>query len=287
MILVTGATGSVGSAVVRELIDRRVAPVRAMYRNRNDREKVPAGAEAVAADFSDPPSLAGALDGVDAAYLVCAPVPQLVELETNFLHACRDAKTPNVVINSALGAGDFAKSFPSWHRKVEDEARRLSLPATILRPNGFMQNIGAYMAPTIRTQDAFYATIGAAAISFIDVRDVASAAAETLLSKRWAGQVFELSGSEAVTYEELAGRISRKVGRPIKYVNLTPGQMRQAMTGAGVPDWQATALLELEEYYQSGKGAASDESLRQLLGRPPRTLDGYLTESASQFRKPS
>jgi len=66
-------------------------------------------------------SLGRALEGVDAVYLVCSPVRELVELEGNMVDACREAGVRHVVLNSALGAGDYPKSFPSWHRRVEDK----------------------------------------------------------------------------------------------------------------------------------------------------------------------
>jgi uncharacterized protein YbjT (DUF2867 family) len=285
MILVTGATGGVGGAVVRELIGRGVKGVGAMCRSEKDQARLPVGAEAVVADFADPASLVRALRSVTAAYLVCAPIPELVQLETNFLLACRETGLGHVVINSALGAEDFGKTFPSWHRKVEDKARELGLPCTILRPNGFMQNIVAYFAPTIRAQDAFYGTIGDAKISLIDVRDIAAAAAEALMRPATVGQVLELSGPEAVSYDTLAARISAVAGRAIHYVNLSPEQMRQGMVAAGVPAPQAAAVVDLDDYYRAGKGATSDLQLRQLLGRPPRTLESYLAEVAAQFEK--
>jgi uncharacterized protein YbjT (DUF2867 family) len=284
MILVTGANGTVGSAVVRELISRGYGKqVRAMYRSDKDRAALPSGVEAIQADFRQPASLAKALDGVDAAYLVCAPVPDLVELESNFLEACQTSKTRHIVINSALGAGDFPKTFPSWHRKVEDKARQMQLPAVILRPNGFMQNIQSYFAPTIRSQNAFYGTIGDAKISLIDVRDVAAAAVTALLTNDLSGKIFELSGPDAVNYTDLSERISKRLRRPIRYVNLTPMQMIQAMTSAGMPAAQASAVVDLDDYYRAGRGAASDQALRDLITGMPRTLDHFLDEIAPQL----
>ena len=146
-----------------------------------------------------------------------------------------------------------------------------------------MQNIQNYFAPTIRSQSAFYGTIGDAKISLIDVRDVAAAAAAALLNEDLSGKTFELSGPEAVSYSELSERLSKRLGRTIRYVNLTPQQMIQAMTSAGMPAAQASAVVELDDYYRSGRGAASDQSLRQLIARTPRTLDDFLNEILPQF----
>src|SRR5215469_15142826 len=171
MILVTGASGNAGGAVLREVL-KTDRPVQAMYRSPEDAAKASKDAGAVIADFADKPSLGRALEDVDAVYLVCSPVRELVELEGNMVDACREAGGRHVVLNSAMGAGDYPKSFPSWHRRVEDKLKASGLDYTILRPNSFMQNILTYYAPTIRSQGAFYAAMGNARTSFIDVRDV-------------------------------------------------------------------------------------------------------------------
>ena len=137
MILITGASGTVGKAVLREVAKTGTAH-RAMYRSKNEADKAPAGTQTVIADFSDRPSLATALHGVESVYLVCSPIPQLVELESNVIDACHAAGVRRIVLNSALGAGDFPKSFPSWHRKVEDKLKGTKIAHVILRPNSFM-----------------------------------------------------------------------------------------------------------------------------------------------------
>src|SRR5260370_12744848 len=119
MILITGASGSVGKAVVQEAV-RKEPKVRAMYRSKEVAAKAPSGCEAVLADYADKQSLRRALDGVNSVYVVCSPIPQLVELESNMVDACKEAGVKHVVLNSALGAGDYGKSYPSWHRKLED-----------------------------------------------------------------------------------------------------------------------------------------------------------------------
>jgi uncharacterized protein YbjT (DUF2867 family) len=120
MILITGASGNADGAVLKEVLKTN-RPVKAMYRSPEDAAKAPAEVGAVIADFADKPSLSRALEGVDTVYLVCSPVRELVDLEGNMVDACRAAGMRHVVLNSALGAGDYPKSFPSWHRRVEDE----------------------------------------------------------------------------------------------------------------------------------------------------------------------
>ena len=283
MILVTGASGNAGSAVLKEVIKAR-KPLRAMYRSPEDAAKAPAGVPAVVADFADKASLGRALDGVDTVYLVCAPVPALVELEGNMVVACREAGVRHVVLNSALGAGDYAKSFPSWHRRVEDKLKATGLEYTILRPNGFMQNILTYYAPTIRTQGAFYAAMGNARTSFIDVGDLAAVAAKALTSPGHEGKTYELNGPEALTYAEVAERISRATGRRVQYVDIPIEQQKHAMLDQHLPEWLVTALLDLQAYYTGGNGGELDDVLASLLGRSPTRMDQFLAEFADSFR---
>jgi len=282
MILVTGASGSAGGAVLKE-VAKTNKPFRAMYRSREDAARVPAGVSAVIADFADKPSLRRALEGVDAVYLVCSPVRELVELEGNMVDACREAGVRHVVLNSALGAGDYAKSFPSWHRKVEEKLKVSGLAYTILRPNSFMQNILTYYAPSIRSQGAFYAAMGSARVSFIDVRDIAVVVTKALTTGGHAGKTYELNGPEALTYAEVAERISRASGRKVQYVNIPVEQQKQSMLDQRMPEWQVAALLDLQAYYTAGRGGEVDNVLANLLGRSPTTMDQFLAEFADSF----
>jgi uncharacterized protein YbjT (DUF2867 family) len=239
----------------------------------------------VIADFADNESLNKALAGIDTLFLVCSPIPQLVELESNVIEACVKNHVRHVVLNSALGAGDYSKSFPGWHRKVEDKLRSSGLSYTILRPNGFFQNIVAYNAPTIRTQDAFYAASGNTKTSLLDVRDVGAAAAKALVSPGdHSGKTYELMGPEALSNDEIAGKISKIMGRTVKYVDIPEAAQRKSMLDAGMPEWQVTALLDLQAYYNTGKCAAVTEVLPELLGRAPIRIDQFLSENKESFR---
>lgn len=284
MILVTGASGSVGKEVVREML-KTGKEFRAMFRSKEEAAKAPQGVKTVIADFSNPASLQSALQGVDRVFLVCSPIRELVELEGNVINASEKAGVKRIVQNSALGAGDYDKSFPSWHRKVEDKLKDSGLECVILRPNGFMQNTITYLAPSIRAQGAFYDAMGDAKTSLVDVRDVAAVAAQALTTEGHAGKIYELNGPEPLTQDEVAKKIAEKSGRAVSHVNIPRDAHQKAMLDLGMPEWQVKALIELQDYYVSGRAAAVDGLIDKLLGRPARTMDQFLTEFADEFRE--
>jgi uncharacterized protein YbjT (DUF2867 family) len=98
-----------------------------------------------------------------------------------------------------------------------------------------------------------------------------------------AGQTYELNGPEAVTYQELAERISRVVNRPVTYVDIPEAAQRKSMLDLGMPAWQVDALLELQQYYTNGQGGMVTDLLPRLLDRPAATLDQFLEEFKHQF----
>jgi len=283
MILITGASGNVGKTVL-QAVAKSGAKHRAMYRSPAEAAKASAGTETVVADFTKPETLGAALKSVDSVYLVCSPIPELVHLESNMIDACVAAGVKHVVQNSALGAGDYDKSFPSWHRKVEDKLRGTRLSWTILRPNSFHQNVVAFFAPTIRTQGVFHNSMRDAKNSLLDVRDIAAVAAKSLAGGEHAGKIYELNGPEAINYPELAAKISKVAGRQVKYVDIPMDAQKKAMLEQGMPEWLTTALLDLQQYYLSGKGGETDGLLAKLLGRAPITMDEFLKENAAEFR---
>src|SRR5437588_3178293 len=113
MILVTGASGNVGGAVLKSVLETS-SPVAAMYRSEADARNAPTRARTVIADFGDRESLRLAFAGVDSLFLVCSPVPQLVELESNAIEAAKAASVKYLVLNSSTGADQWDKSFPKW-----------------------------------------------------------------------------------------------------------------------------------------------------------------------------
>jgi len=283
MILITGASGNVGKTVAQE-VAKSGAKHRAMYRSATEAAKAPAGTETAIADFARPETLGAALNGVESVYLVCSPIPELVQLESNMIDMCVAAGVKHVVQSSALGAGDYDKSFPSWHRRVEDKLRSTRLTWTILRPNSFHQNVAAFFAPTIHSQGVFYSSMRDAKNSFIDVRDIAVVAAKALAGGEHAGKIYELNGPEAIDYTELARKISKVAGREVKYLDIPMEAQKKAMLKQGMPEWQVTALLDLQQYYLNGKGGETDGLLQKLLGRAPITMDKFLAENAHEFR---
>lgn len=284
MILITGASGTAGRAVMKE-VAKSGAKHRAMYRSSAEAAKAPSGTETVIADFAKKDTLGAALRDVDRVYLVCSPIPELVELEGNMIDACLEAGVKHVVLNSAMGAADYEKSFPSWHRKVEDKLRGTRLSWTILRPNSFHQNTLTYYAPSIRAEGAFYGAMGNARVSFLDISDIAAVATNTLRDDGHAGKVYELNGPEALTYTELAEKMARHAKRPVQYVNIPVEAQRKSMLEQGMPQWQVTALLDLQQYYVNGQGGNTDGVLEGLLGRAPITMDQFLEENRADFRE--
>jgi uncharacterized protein YbjT (DUF2867 family) len=284
MILVTGASGNAGGAVVGEL-RKAAVPFRALYRSHEDAAKAPRGVASVIGDFSSIESMKSALTGMESVYLVCSPIPELVDLESNVIDACQQSDIKHVVLNSSLGAADYPKSFPAWHRKVEDKLKASGLGFTILRPNSFMQNIVAFIAPSVREQGAFFAAMGEARTSYLDLRDIAAVAARVATSLgEHRGKTYELNGPEALTSAELAQRIARVCQGEARFVDIPEAVQRNAMLGMGMPQWRVDALLDLQRYYTNGQGGEVTDELAQLLARPPMRLDSFLEEHKDSFR---
>jgi uncharacterized protein YbjT (DUF2867 family) len=180
-IVVTGATGTVGSRVVEQL-RAAGASVRAAVR---DPGRVPSEPrlEAVAIDFARPETLEAAMTGADHLFLLTAFVPEMVEMSHALVDAAKAAGIEHVVKLSAIGAGPGASiALGEWHTKGEKYLEDSGIGFTYLRPNSFMQNYVTYYGETIKTQNAFYLPHGKGKMSLVDPGDVAAVAVKTLLA---------------------------------------------------------------------------------------------------------
>ncbi len=277
MILVTGASGTVGSEVVKALLGRGVR-LRAGYRSRP--QNLPKGVESVALDYEKPETILPALAGVETLFLLS----NTVEPEKKVVDAAGRAGVRRVVKLSVFGAAEEAYSFARWHRAVEKHIEASGLGWTFLRPNGFMQNVLNYMGGTIRSQSAIYSSAGQGAVSHVDVRDIAAVASRVLTENGHEGRAYGITGPAALRYDEIAATLSRALGRPIRYVPLSHEQARQGAIGAGAPEGYADALVDLDRHYAGGGASAVSDTVRRLTGKEPIAFAQFAQDYLGQLR---
>ena len=285
MILITGATGTTGREVVEELRRAGATGVRALVR---DPARAPfiseAGFETVGGDFERPETLRAALEGVERALLLTPPSPQTFEHNRVFVEAAADAGVRHVIKLSAFGADAGAgEGFGRWHGQAEELLKSSGVAWTMLRPNFFMQNLLG-QAGQIAATGRIFQPLGDARASFIDTRDIAAVAARALTEGGHEGQTYTLTGPEALSYHDVAARLSAAAGRDIAYVPVTPEQFRKGALAAGLPEWLVSALERLNEIFASGRAAEVTNDVRRVARREPTTFEQFARDHAAAFR---
>jgi uncharacterized protein YbjT (DUF2867 family) len=281
MILITGASGNVGKEVLKQ-VAASGAKVRAAFQTANKAATAPSGVEIATLDYNQPETLRAALKGIDKVFLVGPPAQNLVALERKAVDAIKQAGGAHIVKLSATGGR--AAIYPRQHAESEDYIKSSGVPYTFLRPNGFMQNLINYNAPTINSQNAFYGCQGEGKVSHVDIRDVAAVAVKALTEDRHQGKTYTLTGPRALTNTELAQILSDDLGRDIHYVDLPVEQFKQALVGAGLPEWSANALIDLQQLYRNGGASAVTNDVEQVLARKPRSFEQFSRDYASVFQ---
>ena len=282
VILVIGGRSKIGAALIGELLGRG-QQVRALVRAGEAAGSLPATAEAVTGDLADEGSLVMAMAGIEKVFLLSSPHPDSVSWHRDAIDAARRTQVQLLVRSSILGAGrespaEFISAHTTCDRYLEDSG----LPYVIVRPNLFLQNILESTIPSIDASGAFYADAGEARISMVDTRDVAGVAALALTEPGHAGAHYDVTGPEALSYTDVAAKLTIAMGRRISYVGASDAAVRQALLGAGLPEWFASALIGLyQDYRRSGSGGYAAQvtgTVQRLTGRPARSLDNLLGE---------
>lgn len=274
-VLVTGASGNVGSKVVGELQDQGI-PVRAFVRDPGRAAAVLGGAvELAQGDFAEPASVRQALEGVERLFLICANHPQQVRYGTQAIDAAVGAGVRQVVMLSTIGAeAGSPTTFFDQHGRIEEHLRGSGVPAVVLRSSHMMSNILG-SAGTIRQADRFFLPAGDARIAMIDPRDVAAAGASVLSAAVRGGRTSVLSGPEAITYGDVAGQLSNALGRPIEYVAVPDEAAAAGMAQAGMPPWLAEQVVAVFGALRDGINSSTTGEVRELTGREPRGIEHF------------
>ena len=287
MILVTGATGLVGGAVVRQLAAQGV-PVRALVRSREKAAEI-AGptVETVVGDFGRPETLGPALQGVTRALLISHHDVRQVELQGNFVEAARRVGGVHVVKLSGLATAPGSPSQSGrWHAETEAQIRDAGLPWTFLHPPYFMQNL-LRAAPAVSAHGVLTAAMKDGRIAMVDARDVAAVAVAALTASGHEGQTYVVTGPDALSHAMVAAILSEAVGRPITYRDMPLDALREQLVAGGAPPWLVEVRMEFTSVLREGFAAAVTDTVLRTTGRPPRTFAAFAAEHADRFRSPA
>ena len=281
MILVTGATGTVGREVVTQLLAAG-QEIRALTRSPATARFDPR-VELVAGDLHEPRTLASAVDGVERIFSL-ALGPHLGAQERSLALAARQAGARQVVKLSVLGAGRGARSgVATWHEEGERAVQEAGIAWTFVRPGAFMSN-ALYWSSTIRREGKVYSNFGEGRLAPIHPRDIAAVAVRALTEPGHEGRAYELTGPEALSVREQVDILAKVLGRSIEYVPITDEVARAGMQKAGMPDYLIEALLPFGAIVRSGKAANVLPTVGQVTGRAPLPFVDWAREQADAFR---
>ncbi|MFI5618022.1 NmrA family NAD(P)-binding protein [Streptomyces sp. NPDC051567] len=316
MIVVMGATGATGSALLERLTALGV-PARALSRDpgrlraRLDRASparpeprtgapagpgagaiaeagagTPAGApvEVRAADAADPASLRAAFAGASQVFLTMANGPAQVALELNAVTAAVESGVRHLVKLSAPGAGpDSPVAVARGHHTVEEALRTSGIPHTVLRPYAFMQKL-LLLAPGVAAHGTVHGAMADAGCNYIDCRDIADVAAAVLTRPELAGHTYTLTGDRTYSHPQLVRLLGDLLGHRVRYAELSGPELHRHLTAtARMPGWLASHVVEIQRMATTHP-ESPDGTVPRLLGRPPRTLETFLREHLDLFR---
>jgi uncharacterized protein YbjT (DUF2867 family) len=284
-ILLTGATGTVGGAVLDRLAGAG-APLRALTRDAAKAGVLRArGVEAVVADFLQPDTLGPAVAGVGAVFLATPIHPAQVAQARNVIQAAAaTGQQPRVVrLSVQKAAPDAPMRVARQHAEIEAAVRASGLPYTLLRPQSFMQNTLA-AAPTVAAEGVIYQPFGRGRLAMIDARDVAEVAAQVLTDAGHEGQVYTLTGPAALSFDDVAQALSAALGKDVRYVDVPLAAAKAAMLRRGVPEWVAEALNEYAQAHSAGYSDYTTDDVARLTGRPATPYARFAQDVAPRFR---
>src|SRR5215207_6839136 len=283
-ILLTGATGNVGSSVL-DILGTTDTNLRALAHDESKAQSIKdRGVEAVVGDFLEPETLVPALQGESTVLLITPIQPEQVTQASNVIKVAKDSgNDPRIVRLSVHQASHEAPSRNSrQHAQIEDELRSSGLPYTLLRPTTFMQNTLA-TARTVASEGRIYQPFKDGKLGMIDVRDIGEVAAKVLTEEGHEGEVYTLTGPAAISFYEVAEALSEVLGKEVRYVNISLEDAKRAMLNMGLSEWRADVLVEYAKAHSEGYSNFTTDDVEQLTGHTAASYREFATDFAQAF----
>ena len=287
-ILVTGATGNVGSILIPNLIAMG-ATVRALVRDESKAQGLrDQGVEVVIGDLDKPEALDAAFGGVEKVFLLTPPNPNQVAQARNGIAAAKRAGSPHIIRLSAHAVKDMPGALPrvsAQHGEIDTELKASGLPYTILRPHNFMQN--TFMAAqTVASDGAMYMPLKEGKFGMIDLRDIVDVAAKVLTEAGHEGKTYDLTGPAPISAHDIAAGLSKALGKEVKYVDVPLEAAREAMLGMGMSGWLADANNEYFKALSEGFGDFTTNGVEEITGHPARSYETFARDFSQAFASP-
>jgi NAD(P)H dehydrogenase (quinone) len=271
-ILITGASGQLGRRVVRNLLERGVAADDIVAGARNPESVADLGVRAVHLDYTEPASIAAALEGVQKVVLISgSEVGQRFAQHSAVIDAAAGAGLEQFVYTSAPRATTSALILAPEHKATEEAIATSGLPATILRNNWYTENyVGALNQA--KSTGEIITSAGEGRVASATRDDFAEAIAAVLTTDGHIGAVYELGGDVAWEFEDLARAATELLGTPVTLRNVSPEEHTALLTAAGVDEGSAGFAVALDGNIRDGALAEVTGDLSRLIGRPTTSL---------------
>jgi uncharacterized protein YbjT (DUF2867 family) len=291
-ILVTGATGTVGSEVIKQLSSATTATnIKAAIHSLENVKKVKKDrVEAVQIDYNKPESLTAALKDADKLFLLTHDSSKSAEHASNLVAEAKKSGIRHIVKQSVMGA-DLQADVGTMrlHRLAEKVIEESGIPFTFLRPNEFMQNFVNFHSPSIKSNNAFYLPAQDAKVSIVDVRDIAAVAVKALTDDdgnddKHNNKTYLITGPEALSYHQAAEILSKATGKKISYVNVSDEEARGAMKEMGIDDWTINTISELYDYFRKGYASQVSSAVEEVTGKKPISFSQFAKDYAEAFK---
>ena len=284
-ILVTGATGNVGSLLIPNLTNLG-ADVRALVRDESKAQGLKdAGVEVVIGDLEKSETLDAAYSGVNKVFLITPPGPNQVIQAKNGIEAAKRNGSPHIVRLSAGAINEMPGAFPrvsAQHVEIDDLLRASGVPYTILRPHFFMQNI-MMAAQSVASEGVVYMAMQDGKTGMIDVRDIVDVAVKVLTEDGHEGKSYDLTGPESISFHDVAAGLSKALGRQVNYVNVPVEAARDGIISMGMSEWFGEAMAEYFQAFSEGYGDFATDEVRLLTGNPARPFEAFARDFAQVF----
>jgi uncharacterized protein YbjT (DUF2867 family) len=295
-ILVTGATGTVGSEVVKQLVSSPSSSgyniIRAAVHSQNkaDRFRQYRGVEIVNMDYNKPETIADALNHVNKLFLLTLPSPNMADISSSLVKEAKKKNDIKHIVKLSVMEADAepGTTIGRLHRQEEKIIEESGIPYTFLRSGAFMQNFVNFFGQTIKNQNAFYLPAGDGKVSFVDVRDIAAVATEILLTKSSGSQqqknkAYDITGHDALSYSQAAEILSGGIGKKISYIDIGEEDARRGMKKTGMEDWLIDAIMEFYYIIRTGHASRTTNAIEQITGRKPVSFEQFVRDYASCF----